>query len=64
MTKEQKEFQIYCIICVTHLTLRNSSDCQSHRNLEIIDCTSDPRASMDRVIKMSDIDEPNSNADQ
>lgn len=46
------------------ITLRNSSHCQSHCNLEIIDSTTNPGASVDWVTEMSDVDDPNSDADQ
>lgn len=46
------------------LTLRDSSDCQSHSYLEVVDSASDPGASVDRVIEMSNIDDPHSDADQ
>lgn len=46
------------------LTLRNCSYCKSHSNLEVIDSTSDPGTSMNRVVEMSNIDDPHSNADQ
>lgn len=46
------------------LTLGDSSDCQSHSYLEVVDSASDPGASVDRVIEMSNIDDPHSDADQ
>lgn len=52
-------------MCVAlQLTLRDSSNCQSHGDLEVVDSTSDPGASVDGVIEMSDIDDPHSDADQ
>lgn len=49
---------------ILQLTLRNCSNCQSHCNLEVIDGTSDPGPSMDRIVEVSNIDDPDSNADQ
>lgn len=46
------------------LTFRDSGDRQGHGDLEVVDSTSDPGASMDRVIEMPDIDDPHSDADQ
>ena len=46
------------------LTLRDSSDCQSHGNLEVVDGTSDPGASVDGIVEMSNVDDPHSDADQ
>lgn len=46
------------------LTFRNSCNSQGHSNLEVVDSATDPGASMDRIIEMSNIDDPHSNADQ
>lgn len=46
------------------LTLRDSSDRQSHSDLEVVDSTSDPGATVDRVVEMSNIDDPHGDANQ
>lgn len=46
------------------LTLGDGSNRQRHGDLEVVDGTSDPGASVDGIIEMSDVDDPHSNADQ
>lgn len=45
-------------------TFRNGSYSQSHSNLEIVDSTTEPRAPMDGVIEMADVDDPNSHTNE
>lgn len=45
-------------------TLGDGSHGQRHGNLEVVDGSSDPGASVDRVIEVSDVNDPNGNADQ
>lgn len=46
------------------LTLRDGSHGKSHSNLEIVDSTADPGASMDGVIEMANVDYPHSHTDE
>ncbi len=44
-------------------TFGNGSYCEGHGNLEVVDGTFDPRATVGRVREMADIDEPHGDAD-
>lgn len=46
------------------LTLRDSSHCQSHSDLKVVDGASDPGASVDGIVEVADVDDPDSDADQ
>lgn len=45
-------------------TFRNGSNSQGHGDLEVVNCTFDPRATMDGVSKVADVDDPHGHADQ
>lgn len=49
---------------LTSFTLRDGGNSQSDRNLEVVDSTADPRATVDRVVEVADVDGPDSNTDQ
>lgn len=46
------------------LTLRDCSHSQSNSDLEVVDSTTNPGSTMDGVIEVTDVDHPDSNADQ
>lgn len=46
------------------LTLGDGSHSQSHSNLEIVDSTTEPGASMDGIIEMADVDNPHGHANE
>lgn len=45
-------------------TFRDGSHSQSHSNLEIVDSTAEPGASMDGVVEMANVDYPNSHTNE
>lgn len=44
-------------------TLRDGSYSQCHSDLEVVDSPSEPAATVDRVIEMSNVDTPNCHTD-
>lgn len=45
-------------------TLGDGSHGQCHGDLEVVDSSSDPGTSVNRVIEVSDVNDPHSDADQ
>ena len=48
----------------TSFTLRDGGNSQGNFNLEVVDSTADPRATMDRVVEVAYVDGPDGNTDQ
>lgn len=46
------------------LTLRDSSHSQSNSDLKVVDSSTDPGSTMNRVIKVTNVDHPDSNTDE
>jgi len=46
------------------LTLRDGGHSQSHGDLEVVDGTADPGASVDGVVEVANVDGPHGNADE
>lgn len=53
-----------CVACIIILTFWDGSHSQSDGNLEVINGTTDPGSTMDRVVEVANVDHPDSNADQ
>lgn len=45
-------------------TLRDGGNGKRHSDLEVVDCPSDPGASVDGVVEVADVDNPHGDADE